>query len=433
MSEIAKKSLETFVFRSFAQAASLAVGIAVARLFGPYGKGMYAYVTTALGLLVTLASGQSSAIAWQLAKKKQPPRAVYAAMLRTIALFAVPLASIIVVLAALQPAHRLLLAVAAALPFVLYLALANGFFLSYGDVRSGNMQTFLSALVLLVATPLALLARGGLVAVLIVWVCSFAGAAVYSTFRIRRYLRPSQPETAPYPFAEQFFFGLKATLNALVEELNLRIDVFIVLSILGARALGIYSLGVGIAGLLWQLSRPIATAAFGRIGASNEINAAELTARCMRHSFIVVTIAAAVAFVVGPSVITLVYGARFAPAGSVLRLLLPGIIAYCIMPLLATFFAQQLGRPSIPLALSTASTLICAAVTAALIPRYGIAAGAVATSMSYVAAVSTGTWVFVRRTGISPLRLLILDRYDLHRYRHLLSAVAGRAGKLVAP
>jgi O-antigen/teichoic acid export membrane protein len=429
VSAIARKSLETFVVRGLSLASALVLGIVIARLLGPYGKGLYAYVIVVLTLMTTLAAGQSSAIAWQLVKGRQPPHEVYSALLRTVAVFAIPTATVLIAIGVALPSQRVLLPVAAALPFALYGALVNGFFLSASDVRSGNIQALVLALVSLLSVPVLFL-HGGLDGVLMVWVASYAAAAVSSMIRMRPYLAQAAPEKTEYPFKQQLLFGIKTALNALVEELNIRIDIFLVLLILGAGALGVYSLGIGIASLLWQLSRPIATAAFGRIGSSSEADAAQLTARCMRHSLAFVAAAAAVAFVVAPMLIVPIYGAPFAAAGNVLRMLLPGIVAYCLMPLLATFFTQQLGRPSIPLALSSISTVICAAATAALLPRYGIIAGAAATSASYVTAVAIGVVLFVRRTGISPAALFILNGDDVRRYAQLFTAAATRVRRL---
>lgn len=427
---IARKSGETFVVRIVVQAISLIVGILVARLLGVYGKGVYTYAATVLTLVVTLGSGQASAIAWQLAKGKQPPRDVYSAMLRTTTIFTIPIAAILIVLALVDPAQRVLYIVALALPFVLYLSLAGGFFLASSDVRSLNIQSLLSSVILLVALPPVLLLHGGVDGLLGVWVASYVAAAGYSAFRIRSYLADTPDGRHPYPFKDQFVFGLKTTLNTVVEYLNIRIDAFIILAMLGARSLGIYSLGIGVGELLWQLSRPVATAAFGRIGSSDEPEAAALAARCVRHSFAFVTAASVVAFFIGPTLITLVYGPQFAAAGTVLRLLLPGIIAYCIMPFLATFYSQQLGKPTIPLALSTISTVVCAGFTAAFIPRYGMAAGAVATSASYVTSVGIAIVLFCRRTGMNFAELFILNRDDMKQYVRLLASLGNRIAGL---
>jgi O-antigen/teichoic acid export membrane protein len=430
MKAIAQKSLENFFVRILGQIVTLCVGVAIARLLGPAGKGVYSYVTTTMVLIVTLAAGQGSAFAYQLAKCKQPARVVYRAMLRTLAIFSIPIGVVLAAVAFTLPSLHVLLATVASLPFALYMSFANGFFLAASDVRSSNLQTLTQSGVLLAAIPL-LFVHGGLYGVLTIWFASYAIASVFSTLRLRRYLAAdTTPAPSDYPFKSQFAFGIKTTLNALVEELNLRIDMYLVLMMISARALGIYSIGIGLAGMLWQLSRPISTAAFGRIGSTEENEAAALTAQCMRHSFAFVLVAAVAAFFAGPYLIVLVYGAQFAEAGTVLRLLLPGIVGYCLMPLIATFYSQQLGRPTVTLVLSAISTVVCAAVTAAFIPRYGMAAGAVASSVSYLVAVAIGAAMFVRRTGISPFRTFVLTRDDLRAYGRLFAGVAARIGRV---
>jgi O-antigen/teichoic acid export membrane protein len=429
MNSIARNSFEIFLVRAFNQATSIVIGIAIARLLGPAGKGLYTYVASAMTLVAMAAAGQGVAFAYQSAKRQRSAPVVHRAILRTTALFTVPIASALIIVAAVEPSQRLLLAVAAALPFVLYAGFSNSFFLSKSDVRSSNLKNIVQYLILVAVVPL-LFFGGGLPALLATWIASQVGAALYALLRFRSYLHGEPPRTDPYPFKAQLVFGLKASLNALVEELNLRIDVFIILAMLGARQVGIYSIGVGMASLLWLLNRPVTAAAFGRIASSDEKEAAALTARCMRHSLALIAPVSIVIVIVGPPLVTLVYGNAFAPSGIVLRLLSPGIIAYCLMPLLATFFVQQLGRPMIPLALSTVSTIICAVATVTFIPRYGIAAGAVASSLSYVTVVAIAATLFIRRTRMSAAQLFILNRDDLRQYSRLLGGVAARIGRL---
>jgi Na+-driven multidrug efflux pump len=92
-----------------------------------------------------------------------------------------------------------------------------------------------------------------------------------------------------------------------------------------------------------------------------------------------------------------------------------------MMPTLATFFAQQLGRPRIPLLFSTLSTILCAALTVVLLPRFGIVGGAIATSVSYCLAFAAAAIYFIRRTRIAPLQLFALSAADLAPYRSLLA------------
>jgi O-antigen/teichoic acid export membrane protein len=163
------------------------------------------------------------------------------------------------------------------------------------------------------------------------------------------------------------------------------------------------------------------TAAFGSIARGTEAQAANTTAACMRHSFALVLLAAIVVFFAAPPLVPLVYGKQFAEAGLVARVLLPGIVAYSMMPTLATFFAQQLGQPRLPLIFSGISMLICAGSTVALLPHFGIVGGAAATSVSYCIAFAAAVTYFVHRTRIAPRRLFTLSRSDLEPYRALLT------------
>jgi O-antigen/teichoic acid export membrane protein len=134
-----------------------------------------------------------------------------------------------------------------------------------------------------------------------------------------------------------------------------------------------------------------------------------------------VLVASIIVFFAAPPLVPLVYGAQFAQAGLVARVLLPGIIAYSMMPTLATFFSQQLGQPRLPLVFSSTSTVICAVLTIALIPRMGIVGGALATSVSYCIAFTAAVTYFVHRTRIGPRRIFALSRSDLEPYRALLT------------
>jgi O-antigen/teichoic acid export membrane protein len=197
--------------------------------------------------------------------------------------------------------------------------------------------------------------------------------------------------------------------------------VFIIMAILGQSALGIYSIGIAIGEMLYQLTRPIVTASFGRIARGDRREASEATAACMRHSIALTIAGAAVIAALTPLLVPLVYGKAFAGAVLVTELLLPGVVAYSMMGALATFFSQQLGEPKVPLYLRMLSAIICAVVTILALPRFGIAGGAVATSVSYLVTFTLATAYFCRQTGMTVQRLFLLSRQDLTPYRSALS------------
>lgn len=419
MSGIAKKSAETFAVRLGMQAFSIVGGIVIARELGADGKGAFSYATTVLGTILIFFAGQSSAIAWQYGKRNVAARPVFLTAMKIFAAVALPLTLLLAAVGFFVAKQHLLYAVAAAVPFGMFMQIAAGFYLADSDVRSLNLQqVFPTALSAVIFIPLLIFAHAGLWVLLAVWSVMYACAAVYSAYRIWPLIRGrDRPARNSGLMREQLVYGLQVSLNSVVAYLNFRIDVFLVLFFLGQAQLGIYSIGIAIGELMFQLTRPINTSAFGRIARSGEAEAAELTAKCMRHSLALVLVFAVAVFFAAPRLVTLVYGAQFAAAGPVLRILLPGVIAYSMMPVLATFFSQQLGSPRIPLLFSGISTIICAGITIAAIPHLGIIGGAVATSTSYFISFVFATRYFSKRANIPLARIFCPTRADAMPYR----------------
>jgi O-antigen/teichoic acid export membrane protein len=414
---IARKSLETMAFRIPTLALALATGVLIARVLGPVGKGSYAYVVTCMGVIAMYTVGQANAIAYEYGRRRRGVRPVLRNAVLIMAVTVVPAAVAMAAVALVIPSEAILLPIALAVPFLAVSQVLYGFFLADSDVTTVNRQQLLSAAVLpLLLLPALLFFRMGITGLLYSWVFTYVATTAYTLYRFRPYLQRDDSAQERLPVREQFLFGTMVSLDSVMAYLNFRIDVFIVLAMLGPGPLGIYSVGVGAGNLVWQITRPLVQAAFGRIGSSSESDAAHLTARIMRHSLLFVVPAAALLFFAGPAAAVLAYGHLFAGSGPVIRVLLPGIIAYSITPILSTFLSQQLGKPMIPVIVNTVATLVCASVTYLTIPRWGIVGGAFATSISYTLALIAQVVYFVGRTGVPWKRLFVPDATDLRAY-----------------
>jgi|SRR5579872_83020 len=423
MSEIAQKSIQTFFARIATQSAGVLTGILLARALGPYGKGLFTYVGTLLSVLQTIGSGQSAAVSWQYGRRKRPSGSVLRATLVVLAWATIVISSVLLGIALFVPGQRVLIAVAIAAPFAFLAQIALGFFLADGKVTTCNIQSFITPFGFLAALSATyFLIHGGIATALALWVLAVACSAVYSVVMLRPYFR-NAGENYRSLVREQLFFGGRVSANAVVSLLNFRIDVFIVLFMLGAKALGVYSIAIGAGELMWQLSRPLGVSAFRRINSGTTKDAIYITAKCVRHSLLMVSAACVLLYFVAPFGITLVYGKAFAGAVPAVRVLLPGIVAYSMNPFFNGFFTQHRGRPGLPLAISTLSTLICALMTIATIGYLGIVAGALATSVSYTAAFLVNMFLFIRDTGISLKDLFKFGRDDIRPYIDLIPFV----------
>jgi O-antigen/teichoic acid export membrane protein len=222
---------------------------------------------------------------------------------------------------------------------------------------------------------------------------------------------------------EQIRFGMRAAGASVAGFLNLRVDVFVVSIMFAPAALGWYTLAIASGELLWQVSRAFAWSALGRIGSAPPAESAALVARITRNTLAIVGSCGVVAFIVGPWLIVHVYGYSFAPSGNALRWALPGLVAYAAEVALTNFIVVQLARPMTIVWVQSASTIACAALTFATAGRFGIAAAAGSTSLTYLVVTCVLIAIFARSTGIPPQRLLLIQREDLHHYTDLLAGM----------
>ncbi len=395
MGEIATKSVQTFFTRLAVQATGIGGSIVMARVLGPGPKGLLTYAVSVLAMVVVF-NGQANAISWQFTIRKRSGAVLVATMLRVLAAASLPIAIGLAAAGILIPSQRVLLFVAAAAPFALFTQSATGFFLADSDVKSVNRQSILSGIgPVLLYVPLLLFFHANIGVVLLVYLAGYIATAIYTALRVAPYAKLTEGDDSGPIVSEQLRYAFQIGLGSAILFLNSRIDVFLIMFILGQSALGVYSIGIAIGEMLYRLTRPMVTASFGRIARGTRTEAAEATAACMRHSFALTIVAAAVVSALTPLLVPIVYGKAFAGAVLVSQLLLPGIVAYSMMGALGTFFSQQLGEPKIPMLLRLASAIICAIVTVVSLPRVGIAGGAIATSVSYLATFMLAVGVFL--------------------------------------
>ena len=428
---LVKRSAVTLLFQMGGQAASVLVGVALARGLGPAGKGTTAYAMVALSLVMMYFDGQCEAIAYQFGGKRMSLAAVHQAMLR-IFIVAAPLCMFVMLgLGLLIPSQRALIAAAAALPFALYAQYTTQFFMLMGRMLNANIQSLASTLLYaLMLTPLLLWGHAGVREALILWVVSIAIGAAYGFACLSPYLlgwRPvvrdaEEPECEPEHGAvvrEQCSFMTKAGFSSFASYLNLRVDVFIVSAMLGAGELGVYTLAIATGELMWKVGGAVIWSALGRIASEPPERSAALVAKLTRNILALNLVFGTVVFIFAPPLIALVYGPAFAGTATALRLLLPGLTAYLIEGPIGYFFSVQKGRPTFRLMVQSAAVGVCAAISFLSIPRFSIYGAAVATSVSYLCVAAIMTVLFTRSTKISIWELYVLQRSDFERYGRL--------------
>ncbi|MFN3874367.1 MAG: polysaccharide biosynthesis C-terminal domain-containing protein [Flavobacteriales bacterium] len=212
-------------------------------------------------------------------------------------------------------------------------------------------------------------------------------------------------------------FSMVGYLSTLLNMVNYRFDTWVVNHYHGTASLGLYSVGVGLAQLLFHVPEPFTRVVQPYLfGSRDEATLVRFKA-VARINFTVVLLLAALLALTAPVVVTLLFGDVFIGSVLPLRLLLPGIVLNCAFKLLAQLVVQG-GRQRYNLIAAMVGAACTVALDFALIPRMGIAGAAIASSIAYAAVLAVVLHAIRNRMGIAVGDLFLVRMSDI---RALLS------------
>ncbi len=407
------------------QLAGIAAGIAQARTLGPDGKAVLAYAVIALSMVLIGTDGITGAVLMQAGRKTDSIARIYAATIGVVTAAAIPCALVALAIGLIAPSQRPLLGAALAIPFALYAQGGRGLLLAMGATAAVAWQGAITSVAFSAVVIAALVIwHVSSYQALALWIVAQAAAAGYTALVLRRRIARSGPSRNEHSLAflirEQLHFGSRSSLATVAGYINLRIDVFLISALLGPRLLGIYTLAVSTGELLWSISLPVIWAALENIAGDAFAEAAKLTAALMRSMVALQVGLGVVLFVAGPWLIVHVYGAAFAGAGTVLRILLPGLVVYAVETFLGYFILVQVRRPLLIFAIQGTSAVLCAVLTLLLLPRFGMNGAAAATTVTYVGVVALKSLYFRRKTGIGLREQWLVTADDVRLFYHRL-------------
>lgn len=414
------QSLHTVATKGFVLLSTFAFGVITAQYLGPAGKG----AVTLLSVLPTLALtfgelGLRQSTALLIAKKRFDERDVQASMLALYLLVAA--GSFVVVLVGYGTMGLYSYGIvtcglfAALAPVGLFQRFANGILLGHRKIlainwvealRSGGNLAVVAVLVIGLG-----LGVGGAGAALLTG--PFLAALVLAG-SIWRYAVHRPRWVSPIP-GELLRLGLFFAASQLLLMLNYRIDYLMLGRLQDASTVGIYSVGVGIAELLWQIPLSMGLVLFARsLGWSAE-DAREKIAHVYRVLRLILpcVLFGAAALIVGSWYLLVpIYGAPFRASFPVLVCLIPGTVPLTLFLFLHVFAAGQ-GRPHLSLHGFLPGLVVNVGLNLVMIPRLGAVGAALSSTLSYALSVALYLRVFLREFDGSLREVFLLRGDDL--------------------
>jgi len=238
----------------------------------------------------------------------------------------------------------------------------------------------------------------------------------------RRWLASHRPDGAILRAILRFTFV--TGLGGIVGFLNYRIDLVLVVSLDSREGAGIYSSAIAVAEALWLFSSAIAMGSFSRIAAVDRAEAARLTATGVRHTLLAVVLGGIATALLAPTAVEFLFGHDYRDAAVPLRILCLGTALFAPQGLFSNYFVNQLGRPSIQLLLAAFALCVTVAAGFILIPPFGTAGAAWATTISYGATglISAALFLWLSESRLTDLWRI--RRSDIVSYLHLVREIA---------
>jgi O-antigen/teichoic acid export membrane protein len=424
----------TLVSRVLVFVLSLVAGVILARTLGPSGRGIYSLALVAPSALVLVANlGVSNALVYHLARRTFPVEQLIGQVLvLTLVLGGVTTVALLIALVFFG--HLALPGVPLQLVVIAGVSIPLGLFFYYSLSFSQGLERFreFNALYLvngaasvLLILPLFVMFGNVTLAVAawsLRWIATTALGLVFLARRGRLNLRFN-----PTVSRALVRFGLVGYLSYLMSFLNFRLDTFLVNIFRNATEVGFYAVAVSMAETIWYISTAASTVLAPRV-ASDAASSDETTGRVSRIVASTSLLAAIVLAIAAPAVVRILFGTAFQPSVVGIWFLLPGVVTLSVARVLSSYLLGR-NRQVVDLVASLAGLAATIALDLTLIPRYGFAGAAFASSVAYtITLIVNMTWV-VRHSELTVRRLLVPTRDDATLLiRRLRTAVAAKPG-----
>ncbi len=420
---------------------AFAVGVLVTRALGPEGRGIYTvFLVTVSITQAVVGLGVNVSSIYHIGKKAFSVRDIVSNS-QSVVLMSAAVSGLLVLVTALTFGSRL---VAKDVPYWLFV-FAVPLFVNF-NILTAILQggsRFLEMNLVVLARPLGMLvlvaagmAVGGLsiTSVIVFWLVSslatmLVGLALvgFRNLDLGTVLRPKWRV-----LREQISFGLQGQLGNLLQLLNYRLDSLLVLLFVNAAGVGFYAVGVAMTESIWFIANAVAVVLLPRLTTAQAEDAASLTPVVCRHTLWVSLAGAVVLGLLSPVLVEALFGAEFAPAVAPVLWLLPGTVAASGTKIVASYVFSQ-GKPLINSYITMATLAVTITLDLILIPPFGIAGAAAASSGAYTVSLLLSLWAYRRLSGQAVWEAVLVRPSDVRLYLEAARTVRARRVSLGGP
>lgn len=365
--------------------------ILTARILGPEQKGLYTLLHTTILLSVALASlklGLSQAyFRKEYSLNEIASNTVFLTVTTGILTVVLAAAGIYVFYSDIysEVAVALIFVVLCAVPLKVFAVNMRTMINADYDIpRSTIVQVSKPILFFVSFSSLALLHKANLTTAIYCVFFSIAGMALLGLYLLikRGFSKFTLNKSLLKPMVS---FSLKTHIGQMFKFMQYRFDIFLVAYFLSPREVGVYSIALALAEILWRIPRAANNVLLPRLRGESDRRSAELTARLNRIIFFFTLCCMLPLALLVDWVILIMYGEEYLDAANVVIVLLPGVLALSVFKLMTPNLIM--GGRAWTFSFSVfCSVVIMVVLDLYLIPAYGIIGAGIASSAGYITA-----------------------------------------------
>ncbi|RKY87972.1 hypothetical protein DRQ11_04860 [candidate division KSB1 bacterium] len=418
-----RDSIGTFAAQATVFLSKFFTGIITARVLGPEGKGVYTIVILVYTVATLIGNfGIGNANVYLIGRRKLKTEEVVTNSLFLSLVIGIGIIFLFwgthsylenSVFQNVEP--RFLYTIIITTPFALMVLYLGNIFQAMDQFVKFNVVEVLRAgtrLILIAAALLAL--KLGVLGAVESWVIAEIAAAGFALYLLLKILSPKWKLNLN-GIKSTLSFGLRSYAELFFLYLNYQIDMIMVAYFTEPKQVGYYSIAFAISRMILILPTSIGIVLYPKLSTFPEQKGDEFTALVCRHIVFIIVLILLIIGIFSTSIIKLLYGTAFLPSVTSLLILLPGTLAISIYKQLTRNFLSR-GKPQWGAYLSIIGLAIAISLDVLLIPRYGIAGGAFASSISFITMSIGALYLFTKTSRVPLLNTLFITPRDVKFY-----------------
>jgi len=293
------------------------------------------------------------------------------------------------------------------LPSLIYTSFLQAIFIGYENFKTVNYILLLQPIIFLFLLVLNLLFDYKLNGVLMSELLTQYIILLITYFYVRKLYNKGEGKLLKSLIYSKIKYGIKNHIANMITFFEYRLDLIMVSYYLDLKSVGAYVIAINIAEKLWMVASSVAGVMFARIvNLENKKEKIFITILSAKIVFFVSLVIGIILFFIADKLIILLFGSEYCLSILPFLYLLPGIVFWSAVKVYASYIAGE-GKPEYNIYVSIISVILNFILNFILIPLYGLAGAAIATSITYIINFILRIFVFQRMSKISLFQIIL--------------------------